>query len=258
MDLQATAMSELKLIIEALLMVSDTPITITRIQDVFAADATPDTEQIKAAITELQHDCTTRSIEVRKVGGGYRLQTRARYAGWIRKLLAGRPPKLSRAQLETLAIIAYQQPVTRGDIENIRGVTLGAEIIERLRERDWIKSVGVREAPGRPQLFATTAEFLAYFNLETLADLPLLTGQRTLGEIAKQLDLPLSLVDNNHADGDPRITSPRATTASSPPTEAPPAQAKLVVTADTVPPPPMMFHDKPQDTDQELDGKPES
>ena len=104
---------------------------------------------------------------------------------------AGRPPKLSRAQLETLAIIAYRQPVTRGDIEEIRGVAVSGEIMQRLLEREWIKQIGVRDVPGRPALFGTTPEFLSYFNLESLGELPPLMDQRDFGDIARDMDISL-------------------------------------------------------------------
>ena len=183
--------SELKNIIESLMMVSEVPLSVSKIQGVFESDSAPSADDVKAAIKELQADCAERSIEVRKIGSGYRLQTRPQYAQWIRKLQAGRPPRLSRAQLETLAIIAYRQPVTRGDIEEIRGVAVSAEIMQRLTERDWIKQVGVRDVPGRPALFGTTPEFLSYFNIGSLKDLPPLMEQRDFSEIARDLDVPL-------------------------------------------------------------------
>ncbi len=185
--------SELNNIIEALMMVSDAPLSVAKIQGVFDKDATPSAQDIKNALKELQDECAERSFEVRKIGDGYRVQTKPQYAQWIRKFQAGRPPKLSRAQLETLAIIAYRQPVSRGDIEEIRGVAVSAEIMQRLTERDWIKQIGVRDVPGRPALFATTQDFLAYFNLTSLQDLPALMEQREFEEIAKDLDMPLPL-----------------------------------------------------------------
>ena len=183
--------SELKNIIESLMMVSEVPLSVSKIQGVFENDSAPSADDVKAAIKELQADCAERSIEVRKIGSGYRLQTRPQYAQWIRKLQVGRPPRLSRAQLETLAIIAYRQPVTRGDIEEIRGVAVSAEIMQRLTERDWLKQVGVRDVPGRPALFGTTPEFLSYFNISSLKDLPPLMEQRDFSEIARDLDVPL-------------------------------------------------------------------
>ena len=179
--------SELKNIIESLLIVSETPLSLSAIQSVFDKDAAPRSDEVKSAIRELQRDYESRSIEVKKTGNGYRLQTRAQYAQWIRKLFTGRPPKLSRAQLETLAIIAYRQPVTRGDIEEIRGVAVSSEIMQRLLEREWVRHAGVRDVPGRPELFVTTPQFLAYFNLESLGDLPPLMEQREFSEVAEDL-----------------------------------------------------------------------
>ena len=179
--------SELKNIIESLLIVSGTPLSLSAIQSVFDKDAAPRADEVKSAIRELQRDYESRSIEVKKTGNGYRLQTRAQYAQWIRKLLTGRPPKLSRAQLETLAIIAYRQPVTRGDIEEIRGVAVSSDIMQRLLEREWVRHAGVRDVPGRPELFVTTPQFLAYFNLESLGDLPPLMERREFAEVAEDL-----------------------------------------------------------------------
>lgn len=183
--------NQLKNIVEALLLVSDVPVGISKIQGLFEKGTEPEAKEIKEAISQLQVDCEERSIEVKKIGSGYRMQTRPQYAEWIRKLQAGRPPKLSRAQLETLAIIAYRQPVTRGDIEEIRGVSVSAEIMQRLSERDWIKQIGVRDVPGRPAIFGTTPEFLSYFNLESLSDLPSLMEQREFGDIARDMDINL-------------------------------------------------------------------
>ncbi len=176
--------AELKKIIEAVLLVSDSPLSVARIQDLFADDSQPSSDDVKEAIQQLQQECEARGVELRKIGNAYRYQSRPKYAEWIGKLHATRPPRLSRALLETLAIIAYRQPVTRGDIETIRGVGVTTEIVRRLLEREWIKEAGVRDLPGHPALFATTAEFLSYFGLESLKDLPPLPEQRELGEIA--------------------------------------------------------------------------
>ena len=178
---------DLKKIVEAVLLVSDAPLNVARIQSLFVAGTEPSADDVKQAIAQLQQECEERGVELCKIGTGYRYQSRAQYAEWISKLHATRPPRLSRALLETLAIIAYRQPVTRGDIENIRGVGVTTEIMRRLLEREWIKEVGVRDLPGHPALFATTPEFLSYFGLESLADLPPLAEQRELGEIAGEV-----------------------------------------------------------------------
>ena len=182
---------ELQNIVESVLLASETPLTVGRIQGLFEEDARPSADEIKQAIEQLKQACEGRGVELCQIGGGYRYQTRRKYAHWIGKLHATRPPKLSRALLETLAIIAYRQPVTRGDIENIRGVAVSTEIMRRLLEREWIKEVGVRDLPGHPALFATTPEFLSHFALDSLADLPPLQQQRELDEIASEMNLSL-------------------------------------------------------------------
>ncbi len=200
--------TELKKIVEAVLLVSDSPLNVARIQGLFADDSQPSADDVKEAIRQLQLECEERGVELGKIGNAYRYQSRPKYADWISKLHATRPPRLSRALLETLAIIAYRQPVTRGDIENIRGVGVTTEIMRRLLEREWIKEVGVRDLPGHPALFATTAEFLSYFGLESLKELPLLLEQREFnqiaGEIAGELNAPIQaeLPAQNLADAE--------------------------------------------------------
>ncbi len=123
-------------------------------------------------MTELAEDCRSRPIELIQVASGYRLQVRQAFSPWLSRLFEARGDRYSRALLETLSIIAYRQPATRGDVEDIRGVAAGASIIDTLLERGWIRAVGQRDAPGRPTLFATTRQFLDYFNLKSLGELP--------------------------------------------------------------------------------------
>jgi len=182
---------DLKNIIEAVLLVSDSPVTVARIQSLFDRGAKPEAAQVNDAISALQQECSDRGIELQKIGSGYRYQSKEKYADYLRKLHATKPPRMSRALLETLAIIAYRQPVSRGDIEEVRGVAVSPEIMQRLIEREWVKQVGVRDVPGRPALFGTTPEFLSYFNLGSLTDLPELMEQREFGEIAGEMDIPL-------------------------------------------------------------------
>lgn len=184
---------DLKNIIEAVLLASDSPVNVSRIQGLFDKSVRPEAAQIHAAIEALQLECENRGVELRKIGSGYRYQTRDKYAQYLRKLHQAKPPRMSRALLETLAIIAYRQPVTRGDIEEVRGVSVSPEIMQRLIEREWVKQVGVRDVPGRPALFGTTPEFLSYFNLSSLKDLPDLMEERSLGEIAGEMETPLPL-----------------------------------------------------------------
>jgi segregation and condensation protein B len=184
---------DLKNIIEAVLLASDSPVNVSRIQGLFDKRVRPESAQIHQAFEALQVECENRGVELRKIGSGYRYQTREKYAQYLRKLHQAKPPRMSRALLETLAIIAYRQPVTRGDIEEVRGVSVSPEIMQRLIEREWVKQVGVRDVPGRPALFGTSAEFLSYFNLGSLKDLPDLMEERSLGEIAGEMETPMPL-----------------------------------------------------------------
>ena len=185
--------NELKRIIEAAILVSDDPISINRLISLFPEGAKPEKPEIMAAIEELSADCEQRGIELKKVGSGFRFQSKERYAEFLRKLYELKPPRYSRAVLETLSIIAYRQPVTRGDIEDVRGVSVSTEIMRTLLNRQWVKEVGFKDVPGRPALYATTKEFLAYFNLKTIREMPELQQKRELDEIAKdnQISLPL-------------------------------------------------------------------
>lgn len=167
---------KLKNIIEAALMVSTQPLSIARILSLFEANQTmePERDDIRAAIESLQNDYQDRGIELAEVASGFRFQARNEYAEWVNHLFDERPPRYSRALLETLAIIAYRQPITRGEIEEIRGVAVSSNIVKTLQEREWVKVVGHRDVPGKPALLATTKSFLDYFNLKKLSELPAL------------------------------------------------------------------------------------
>jgi segregation and condensation protein B len=177
---------ELKRIVEAIIFAANRPMTIKQIQQVFPEIEQPDTLEILGAIESITEDYRDRPIELKHVASGYRFQVRQELSRWVSRLFEEKPPRYSRALLETLAIIAYRQPVTRGDIEDIRGVSVSSSIIQTLLERDWIKVVAHKEVPGRPGLYGTTRQFLDYFNVTSLNDLP------TLQEI-QDLDLA---VDN--------------------------------------------------------------
>jgi segregation and condensation protein B len=164
---------QLKKIIEAALMVSGRPLSIAQLLDLFEKDPDkPERSDVRAALTELQNDYADRGAELKEVASGFRFQVRPEYAHWINRLYDERSPRYSRALLETLAIIAYRQPITRGEIEDIRGINVNANIIKTMLERDWIRVVGHRDVPGHPELLATTKQFLDYFNLKQLSDLP--------------------------------------------------------------------------------------
>lgn len=184
-----TAEQSLERILESILSVSELPVSVARMRNLFPEEGRPDALAVESALESLAEDYTNSALELVKLAGGYRFQTRKSYAHWINKLFEIRPPKLSRALLETLSIIAYQQPVTRGDIQEVRGVGVSSDIIQRLLEREWIKKIGEKDVPGRPSLFGTTPEFLAYFNLISLKDLPELHEPRELDEIARDLGL---------------------------------------------------------------------
>jgi len=184
---------ELKNIVEAAIMISDTPLTLDRILTMFPENARPDRQLVRDVITTLEQEYAGRGIELRRIDKGWRMQTHSDYAPWLSRLQAERPQRYSRALLETLAIIAYRQPVTRGEIEDIRGVAVSTDIIRTLQERDWVRQVGVRDVPGKPALFGTTRAFLEYFNLSSLSEMPALADIRDLEAIASELNLKLPL-----------------------------------------------------------------
>lgn len=163
-----------KRIVEAILFAAAKPMTAKQIQQVFPELEQPELQEIETAIASIIEDYRLRPIELRQIASGYRFQVRAELSRWVGRLFEEKPPKYSRALLETLAIIAYRQPVTRGDIEDIRGVSVSSSIIQTLQEREWIRVVAHKEVPGRPALYGTTKQFLDYFNLTALNDLPTL------------------------------------------------------------------------------------
>ncbi|MCU8104052.1 SMC-Scp complex subunit ScpB [Shewanella sp. SM101] len=172
--------TQLKQLIEASLFVLGKPLSAKMLKDTVLVDFTVSRDKIKAALDELQQDYQDRGVQLVKVAGGYRFQTLEVLSPFLQPLWQEKAPKYSRATLETLAVIAYRQPVTRGDIEQVRGVAISSHIIKSLSDRHWIKVVGYKEVPGRPALYATTLEFLAYFGLDTLADLPPLSDTESL------------------------------------------------------------------------------
>jgi segregation and condensation protein B len=179
---------ELKNIIEAALLVAGQPLTLERLQQMFPEESRPAREEIRDVLKRLDEEYADRGLEVKQVEKAYRLQTREKYASWLTRLAEERPARYSRALLETLAIIAYRQPVTRGDIEDIRGVAVSTDIIKTLLTREWVREVGRREVPGRPALYGTTRGFLEYFNLTKLEDLPPLAELRDLAVIGAELE----------------------------------------------------------------------
>lgn len=154
-------------------MAANEPLSITRILNLFDdGEDAPDRDQIKTALEELDVDMQGRGVELKQVSSGYRFQVRQEYSLWVGRLQEDKPARYSRALLETLAIIAYRQPITRSEIEDIRGVSVSSNIVKTLQERGWVRIVGHRDVPGKPALIATTREFLDYFNLKKLSELP--------------------------------------------------------------------------------------
>ena len=163
---------KLKHILEAALMAAGRPVPLDELAGLFDESEQPSSEDLQQALAELQSDFRQRPLELKQVASGYRFQVRQSFSPWVSRLFEERPGRYSRAFLETLAIIAYRQPATRGEIEDIRGVAVSSGIIKTMLERDWIHIVGHKEVPGRPALFATTRHFLDYFNLTSLSELP--------------------------------------------------------------------------------------
>ncbi|MBK9185395.1 MAG: SMC-Scp complex subunit ScpB [Moraxellaceae bacterium] len=178
----------IKNILESAIFVSPMPLSLDELLNLFADDEKPSRQQLQSLIKELQKEYATRPLEIVDIASGYRFQVRAQFSPWVSKLWHQKPPKLSRALLETLAIIAYRQPVTRAEIEAIRGVVVSTQIIKALFDREWIVVVGHREVPGRPALLATTRDFLDAFSLKSLAELPPLAALRDLEAIEKDID----------------------------------------------------------------------
>lgn len=193
-------------VIEAALFSSERPLNCKELQRLFSGDLS--TSKIKLIIDEISNDYQDRGIELVEVAGGFRFQTRTIYASNLRLIQDYRPPRYSRALLETLAIIAYRQPVTRGDIEEIRGVTVTTEIMRALLDREWVKQSGSRDVPGHPALFVTTHRFLEYFGLESIKELPNLQDERQLADIAKDLGIQIPQSDLNQQTGSNQNSNP--------------------------------------------------
>jgi segregation and condensation protein B len=182
--------SEIKHFIEAALLAAGRPLSIDQLHGLFDGRMAPQKSEIREAIAKLNEEYEERGIVVSEVASGFRLQIKSAMADRLQKLWEERPPRYSRALFETLALIAYRQPITRGDIEEIRGVSVSSNIMRQLLERDWIRVVGHRDVPGRPAMFGTTKAFLDYFSLKKLDDLPPLADLSDWESLRVQLDLP--------------------------------------------------------------------
>lgn len=177
----------LKQIIEGLLLASGTPLSLQKIASIFSEKERPDVKELREALTELQEDSENRGIILQEVASGYCYRVRKEISHYIGNLWEEKPARYSRALLETLSIIAYRQPITRSEIEQIRGVVVSSTIAKTLLEREWIRIVGHRDVPGKPALYATTRQFLDYFGLKSLEELPPLTEIKNLEEMEQML-----------------------------------------------------------------------
>ncbi len=186
---------ELSMILEAAIMASSRPLNIEQLAALFPEEERPDGNEIREALVVISEACASRAFELKQVASGFRFQVRQQMAPWIGGLWDEKPQRYTRALLETLALIAYRQPITRGEIEDIRGVSVSSNIIRTLQEREWVRVVGHRDVPGRPAMFATTRQFLDYFNLQNLNELPPLSEIRDLEEIAKSLEIPPEIAE---------------------------------------------------------------
>ena len=192
-------MSRLKNILEAILLAADRTLTVIHLESLFELDEErPTRDEIRQALHEMADDYATRGYELKQVASGFRLQVRQEYATWVGRLWEERPARYTRALLETMALIAYRQPITRGEIEEVRGVSVSSNIIKTLLERDWIKVLGHKDVPGKPTLYGTTKEFLDYFNLKTLDQLPTLAEIKDLDSIHPELELDEDLSDESN------------------------------------------------------------
>ncbi|BAZ94581.1 transcriptional regulator [Thiohalobacter thiocyanaticus] len=178
----------LKHILEAALLAAGRPLTLEQMQNLFSEVERPDKTELRDALKELDADYSGRGLELREVASGFRIQVRQQLEPWISRLWEERAPKYSRALLETLALVAYRQPITRGEIEDVRGVSVSTTIMKTLQEREWVRVVGHRDVPGRPAMYGTTREFLDYFNLKSLDELPTLAELRDIDSINAELN----------------------------------------------------------------------
>ena len=181
-------------IVEAALLAANQPLALAQLHALFPEDAPAPPGSVEAAIEHLREACADRGVELVEVASGFRYQVKADVHGWVARLWTERKTKYTRATLETLALIAYRQPITRGEIEAVRGVAVSSNTIQALEERDWIRVVGHRDVPGKPELLATTKAFLDYFGLKRLDELPPLSELKDIGELEPQLPL-----DPDHA-----------------------------------------------------------
>jgi segregation and condensation protein B len=244
----ATATQELRLLLEATLLAAGRPVTTQQMLDLFDERDRPTAEELQAALDLLSQDYATRGIELVQVASGWRIQVRPRYVESVSRLWQERPSKYSRALLETLALVAYRQPITRSEIEEIRGVSISSTIMRTLQERNWIRVVGHREVPGRPELLGTTREFLDYFGLRSLDQLPTLAELKDLETIGVQLELP-----GGKAAGEGEVAPIDVSASDVPATDASTIEVDEEVSIDVSGDDPELSADGESDADDALD-----
>ena len=193
--------NKLKNVLEAILLSADRPLKLNQLAALFEEDKDrPTNDELRKALLEFGEDCESRGYELKDVASGYRIQVKQEYAPWVSRLWDEKPARYTRALLETMSLIAYRQPVTRGEIEDVRGVSVSSNIIRTMLERNWIRVLGHKDVPGKPELFGTTKEFLDYFNLKSLDDLPSLAEIKDLDKVYPELALDDAIVDETKAD----------------------------------------------------------
>ncbi len=198
---------KLKQILEAALLAAGQALSLNQLASLFTDEERPTNNVLGQTLEQLEKDCKSRGVELIEVASGYRLQVKQGLHVWVSRLWTERPQRYSRALLETISLIAYRQPITRGEIEAVRGVAVSTNIIRTLQEREWIRVVGHRDVPGKPALFGTTREFLDYFNLKNLDDLPTLAEIRDMENLEPELDLEPEYEDKKKADNDKDLIS---------------------------------------------------
>ncbi|MBU6378804.1 MAG: SMC-Scp complex subunit ScpB [Gammaproteobacteria bacterium] len=210
-------------VVEAALLAAGKPMAVAELAQLFDEDGRPDRDQLVAALDELAASYVERAIELKETASGWRIQVRPGYAREISRLWPERPQKYSRALLETLALIAYRQPITRAEIESVRGVAVNPNIVKTLMEREWVRVVGHRDVPGHPELLGTTKSFLDHFGLRSIEELPPLAELKAMVDLNPQLDLPVSEDEAAAAAVEPAATAvdpaPAAVEPTAPPVE---------------------------------------
>ena len=194
--------SYFKNVIEAALLAAGRPVPISELQQMFDEHSRPAPKELRAVLEQLTADYEGRGVTIRETANGFRFQVRTEYAHEVSRLWPDRPKKYSRALLETLALIAYRKPITRAEIEHVRGVAVNPEIVKTLMERNWVRVVGHRDVPGHPELLGTTPEFLDYFSLKSIEDLPPLAELKSLSDLNLQLPLPVNGQEPGQPEGE--------------------------------------------------------